>query len=96
MSTITNDDVRHLAQLSSLQMSGPEVKSIRADIEGIINYIGQLDELDTNGVEPTYQVTGLQNVWRDDEIIDSSVSRQQLLALAAEQSDNCVKVPKVL
>ena len=43
MSTITNDDVRHLAQLSSLQMSGPEVKSIRADIEGIINYIGQLD-----------------------------------------------------
>lgn len=96
MSTITNDDVRHLAQLSSLQMFGPEVKSIRADIEGIINYIGQLDELDTDGVEPTYQVTGLQNVWRDDEIIDSSVSRQQLLALAAEQSDNCVKVPKVL
>lgn len=96
MSTITNDDVRHLAQLSSLQMSDAEVKSIRADIEGIINYIGQLDELDTDGVEPTYQVTGLQNVWRDDEIIDSSVSRRQLLALAAEQSDNCVKVPKVL
>ena len=96
MSTITNDDVRHLAQLSSLQMSDAEVESLRADIEKIINYINQLDELDTEGVEPTYQVTGLQNVWRDDEIIDSSVSRQQLLALAAEQSDNCVKVPKVL
>ncbi|MFC2430946.1 MAG: Asp-tRNA(Asn)/Glu-tRNA(Gln) amidotransferase subunit GatC [Candidatus Saccharimonas sp.] len=96
MSTITNDDVRHLAQLSSLQMSDAEVESLRADIEKIINYINQLDELDTDGVEPTYQVTGLQNVWRDDEIIDSSVSRQQLLALAAEQSDNCVKVPKVL
>ncbi len=96
MSTITNDDVRHLAQLSSLQMSDAEVELLRADIEKIINYINQLDELDTDGVEPTYQVTGLQNVWRDDEIIDSSVSRQQLLALAAEQSDNCVKVPKVL
>lgn len=96
MSTITNDDVRHLAHLSSLQMSDAEVESLRADIEKIINYIKQLDELDTDGVEPTYQVTGLQNVWRDDEIIDSSVSRQQLLALAAEQSDNCVKVPKVL
>lgn len=96
MNTITNDDVRHLAQLSSLQMSDAEVESLRADIEKIINYINQLDELDTDGVEPTYQVTGLQNVWRDDEIIDSSVSRQQLLALAAEQSDNCVKVPKVL
>ena len=96
MSTITNDDVRHLAQLSSLQMSDAEVESLRADIEKIINYINQLDELDTDDVEPTYQVTGLQNVRRDDEIIDSSVSRQQLLALAAEQSDNCVKVPKVL
>lgn len=96
MSTITNDDVRHLAQLSSLQMSDVEVGSLRAGIEKIINYINQLGELDTDGVEPTYQVTGLQNVWRDDEIIDSSVSRQQLLALAAEQSDNCVKVPKVL
>lgn len=96
MSTITNDDVRHLAQLSSLQMSDAEVESLRADIEKIINYINQLDNLDTDGVEPTYQVTGLQNVWRDDEIIDSSVSRRQLLALAAEQSDNCVKVPKVL
>lgn len=96
MSTITNDDVRHLAHLSSLQMSDAEVESLRADIEKIINYINQLDELDTDGVEPTYQVTGLQNVWRNDEIIDSSVSRQQLLALAAEQSDNCVKVPKVL
>ena len=77
-------------------MPDPEVKSLRAGIEKIINYINQLDELDTDGVELTYQVTGLQNVWRDDEIIDSSVSRQQLLALAAEQSDNCVKVPKVL
>ena len=96
MNTITNDDVRHLAQLSSLQMSDAEAELLRVGIEKIINYINKLDELDTDGVEPTYQVTGLQNVWRDDEIIDSSVSRRQLLALAAEQSDNCVKVPKVL
>ena len=96
MSTITNDDVRHSAQLSSLQMPDAEAELLRVGIEKIINYINQLDELDIDGVEPTYQVTGLQNVWRDDEIIDSSVSRQQLLALAAEQSDNCVKVPKVL
>ena len=77
-------------------MSDAEAELLRVGIEKIINYINKLDELDTDGVEPTYQVTGLQNVWRDDEIIDGSVSRQQLLALAAEQSDNCVKVPKVL
>ena len=96
MSTITNDDVRDLAQLSGLQMSDDEVQAIRADIENILNYVQQLNELDTTGVEPTYQVTGLQNVWRDDQIDCGGVSREQLLALATERTENCVKVPQVL
>lgn len=77
-------------------MSDAEIESLRADIENIINYVNQLDELDTDSVEPTYQVTRLQNIWRSDEIDAGGVSRQQLLVLAAEQNDNCIKVPKVL
>ena len=96
MSTITTDDVHHLAQLSSLQLSDSEVENLRADLENIINHINQLNEVDTSGVEPTYQVTGLENVWRGDEIDAGSVTPEQLLDLAAEQSGNCVKVPKVL
>ena len=96
MSTITTDDVRHLAQLSSLQLSDSEVENLRTDLENIINYINQLNEVDTSGVEPTYQVTGLENVWRGDEIDAGSVTPEQLLDLAAEQSSHCVKVPKVL
>ena len=96
MSTITTDDVHHLAQLSSLQLSDGEVENLRADLENIINYINQLNEVDTSGVEPTYQVTGLENVWRGDEIDAGSVTPEQLLDLAAEQSGHCVKVPKVL
>ena len=96
MSTITTDDVHHLAQLSSLQLSDSEVENLRADLENIINYINQLNEVDTSGVEPTYQVTGLENVWRGDEIDADSVTPEQLLDLAAEQSGHCVKVPKVL
>ncbi|QUB37888.1 Asp-tRNA(Asn)/Glu-tRNA(Gln) amidotransferase subunit GatC [TM7 phylum sp. oral taxon 349] len=96
MSTITTDDVHHLAQLSSLQLSDSEVENLRTDLENIINYIKQLNEVDTSGVEPTYQVTGLENVWRGDEIDAGSVTPEQLLDLAAEQSGHCVKVPKVL
>jgi len=96
MSTITTDDVHHLAQLSSLQLSDSEVENLRADLENIINYIKQLNEVDTSDVEPTYQVTGLENVWRGDEIDAGSVTPEQLLDLAAEQSGHCVKVPKVL
>lgn len=96
MSTITTDDVRHLAQLSNLQLADDEVENLRGDLENILGYIEQLGELDTTGVEPTYQVTGLENVWRDDEVQDAGVSREQLLELAPEQTDNSVKVPKVL
>ena len=96
MSTITTDDVRHLAQLSNLQLADDEVDNLRGDLENILGYIEQLGELDTTGVEPTYQVTGLENVWRDDEVQISSVTRERLLSLAPEQADNSVKVPKVL
>ena len=96
MSTITTDDVRHLAQLSNLQLSDQELDSLRGDLSNILDYITQLDELDTDGVEPTYQVTGLENVWRDDVVDDGGVSADQLLALAPEQENHSVKVPKVL
>ena len=96
MSTITTTDVRHLAQLSNLQLADDEVENLRGDLENILGCIEQLSELDTTGVEPTYQVTGLENVWRDDEVQDAGVSREQLLELAPEQTDNSVKVPKVL
>lgn len=96
MTTISSDDVRHLAQLSSLQLSDDEVASLQVDLANILSYIEQLSSLDTSGVEPTYQVTGLENVWRDDTVDVGDVSREQLLALAAESMGNSVKVPKVL
>lgn len=96
MSTITTDDVRHLAQLSNLQISDDEVDTLRGDLENILGYIEQLSELDTSGEEPTYQVTALENVWRDDEVQAASVTREQLLELAPEQAASSVKVPKVL
>lgn len=96
MTQISRDDVQHLAQLSSLQLADDELDGLAADIENILGYVQQLAELDTSGVEPTYQVTDLENVWRDDTVIDDIASREQLLALSPESYDNQVKVPKVL
>jgi aspartyl-tRNA(Asn)/glutamyl-tRNA(Gln) amidotransferase subunit C len=96
MTQISRDDVQHLAQLSSLQLSDTEVDGLQQDIGNILGYIEQLGELDTTGVEPTYQVTDLENVWRDDNVIDDQVSRDQLLGLSHETANHQVKVPKVL
>lgn len=96
MTDISRDDVLHLAQLSNLQLTGDEVDALQQNIGDILGYVAQLGELNTTGVEPTYQVTGLENVSRDDVVVASDVSREQLLELAPEQYDGQVKVPKVL
>ncbi|NTW62462.1 Asp-tRNA(Asn)/Glu-tRNA(Gln) amidotransferase subunit GatC [Candidatus Saccharibacteria bacterium] len=96
MTQISRDDVLHLAQLSSLQLADDEVDGLTTDIGNILGYVEQLGQLNTDGVEPTYQVTGLQNVWREDEVINYGVTREELLARSQEVVDFQVKVPKVL
>ena len=96
MTQITRDDVLHLAQLSSLKLNDNEIDGLRADISNILGYVEQLSELNTDNVEPTYQVTGLENVWRDDSVIDYGVTREDLLKRAPQSENNQVKVPKVL
>ena len=96
MTDISRDDVLHLAQLSNLQLTDDELDALQQNICDILGYVAQLGELDTTGVEPTYQVTGLENIWRDDVVAHSDVTREQLLALTPAQHDGQVKVPKVL
>jgi len=96
MTQISDSDVQHLAQLSNLQLADDEVTSLRTDLENIIGYIQQLDELDTSGVEPTYQVTDLQNVWRNDVVDNYGIEKAALLQLAPATEAEQIKVPKVL
>lgn len=93
---ITREDILHLAELSNFSLSEEEISSLGADLKNIIKYISQLSELDTEGVEPTYQVFEMENVWRPDEILPQDADREALLALAPASQDNQVKVPKVL
>ncbi len=95
MTAISTSDIQHLASLSSLALADEEADSLRQDLENIIKYIEQLGDLDTSGVEPTYQVTGLENVWRADEVA-TELDRETLLSLAPEQQNHQVKVPQVL
>ncbi len=96
MTQISRKDVEYLARLSGFELDSAEIDFLMGDLDRIVEYITQLGELDTSGVEPTYQVTGLKNVWRNDETTPVKVSREQLLGLASEHAENAVKVPKVL
>ena len=61
-----------------------------------MKYISQLDDLNVEGIEPTYQVFEMENVWREDVVAEQEADREQLLALTKETEDNQIKVPRVL
>lgn len=96
MTQVSRDTVVKLAALSSLQLDAAEIDQLQTDIAHILAYVEQLNELDTTGVEPAYQVTGLENVYRDDSVSAGNVSREALLRLAPETSNSQIKVPKVI
>jgi len=94
--TITNEDLIHLASLSDFSLSQDEMESLKIDLDNIVNYISKLDELNTEGIEPTFTVSPLENVFRSDEIQNSQTSREDLLALTKNELTSQIKVPKVL
>lgn len=96
MNKISISDVNHLAELSNLTISEDEAKELCKDIQNILNYIDSLNSLQTEDIEPTYQVTDLKNVFREDIVVDYGISKSQLLDLAPKTDGESVLVPKVL
>ncbi len=93
---ITREDTKHLADLSDFSLSDKEAESLEKDLGNIVNYISELKELDTDNMEPTYQVFEMENVWRPDEIENQEADREALLNLTVEEKEHQIKVPKVL
>jgi aspartyl-tRNA(Asn)/glutamyl-tRNA(Gln) amidotransferase subunit C len=96
MSKLSRDDVLKLAALSKLKLSDEEVEKLRGELSEILNYVEMLDDVDVSGLEPTYQVTGLDNVWRPDETKDYGYKQVDLLKNAPEVQENQFKVKRVL
>lgn len=96
MSSISATDVKKLAALSALNLSDEQIQTLRDDMIVILGYFEQLQTVDTDGVEPTYEVHGLENVMRKDEVIDYGLGRDELLASAPEHTTEHIVVPRVL
>jgi aspartyl-tRNA(Asn)/glutamyl-tRNA(Gln) amidotransferase subunit C len=97
MSTaISKDDVVYVAALAKIAITDEEATRFTKELDAILGYVRQLDEVDTTGLEPTYQVTGLKNVTRPDELIDYGATREALLKNSPRQRDGFIEVPKVL
>jgi aspartyl-tRNA(Asn)/glutamyl-tRNA(Gln) amidotransferase subunit C len=96
MSKLSRDDVLKLAALSKLKLADEEIEKLQVELSEILNYVEVLNQTDTDGLEPTYQVTGLKNVMRADEVKDYGYQVGDLLKNAPATQDNQFKVKRVL
>lgn len=94
---LTKQEIEHVAKLARLELTAEEITKYGEQLSGVLSYIDQLKEVDTAGVEPTAQVTGLENSWRLDEVEDwDTEERQAALKLAPDLEDCQIKVRRVL
>jgi aspartyl-tRNA(Asn)/glutamyl-tRNA(Gln) amidotransferase subunit C len=96
MTKFSAADIRKLARLCRLRLTDEEVAKYQDELSAILAYVEQLQDVDVAGLEPTSQVTGLQNVVRADEEIDYGVKPQDLLKNAPAQQDNLFKVKRMI
>ena len=96
MAKLSKQEIEHVARLARIGLSEKEVAPLTTQTSSILDFVEIIQASDTEHVEPTNQVTGLSDVWREDKIERCKLSREQLLANAPEQENGYIKVPKVL
>ncbi len=93
---LSKKEVEHIALLARLGLTEAEIEKFAGQLSSILDYVEQLKEVDTDGIEPTAQVTGLENVTREDKIEEcDAAAREALLELAPDREDDLVKVKSV-
>jgi aspartyl-tRNA(Asn)/glutamyl-tRNA(Gln) amidotransferase subunit C len=92
---ITSEDVKHIASLSRLYLSDKEIDIFSGQLSSIIEYVEQLNSLDTSNIEPTSHVIPLNNVMRDD-IPAASLPVEDALKNAPDSTEKFYKVPKII
>lgn len=96
MADLSRDDVLKLAQLARLDVSDAEADSFVPELSAILGYVEQLQNVDIADLMPTNQVTGLQNVMRDDTPIDYGYEPSDLLANAPKTEKQMLKVKRMI
>lgn len=96
MAKLTKKDVKHVAGLSNLKLTEDEKVQFTSQLSKIIDFVGELDSVDTKNVEPTSQTTGLTNILREDNIKSEDIFDQKKALSGTEDHNGFFKVPAIL
>ena len=95
MKRISNDEVKKVAQLARLELNESEIQEHAEQLEKILDYIKQLEKINTENISCTTRAIEVVNVFRKDEKKDYENS-EELLDLAPSREDKFFKVPKII
>ena len=92
---ITRQEVEHIAQLARLEFNEKETDAFTEQLDAILTYFDKLKKVDTRSVAPTSHAIMVNNVFREDTVVES-FPRDSNLANAPDQESNCFRVPKII
>jgi len=95
MTKITKEEVKKVAHLARLELNENEINNHAQQLEKILDYIRQLEKIDTNDVPCTTRAIEVTNVFRKDETKNSDCN-EELLELGPSREDKYFKVPKII
>lgn len=92
---IDQESLQKIAHLARLEVKPEEEEALLSSMESVLTWMEQLNELDTEGVEPLTHVTDAVNNWRED-VASNALAREEGLKNAPSHDDLYIKVPKVI
>lgn len=92
---ISEETINYVGILAKLELSAQEKEQAKQDMGNMLDYIDQLNELDTEGVEPMSHIFPVSNVFRDD-VVTNGDNREEMIKNAPEEKDGSFKVPKTV
>ncbi|MCI5994825.1 MAG: Asp-tRNA(Asn)/Glu-tRNA(Gln) amidotransferase subunit GatC [Blautia sp.] len=91
-SIISDETIEYVGILAKLELSDEEKEEAKKDMGRMLDYIDKLNELDTSGVEPMSFVFPVNNVFREDVVVNGD-DRENMLKNAPDQKDGAYVVP---
>lgn len=92
---ISDETIEYVGILAKLELSEEEKQQAKKDMGRMLDYIDKLNELDTEGVEPMSHVFAVNNVFREDVVMNGD-DRENMLRNAPAKKDGSYKVPKTV
>lgn len=88
-------DVGYVAKLACVDLTAAEKELFQGQLDQVLHYVEQLNELDVSGVEPTAHAVPVFNVLRED-VVGTSLNHDDVIANFPSAADGHVRVPKII